>query len=223
MLDSRLRLAADLVRWGSRVADIGTDHAHLPVALVQEGRCPSAIASDIRVGPVENAWSTVREAALETVISVRLGDGLHTIQPHEADDIVIAGMGGETIAAILQEAPWVKHPRYRVIAQPMTRAEKLRAYLFAEGFAIREERVTCVGRHWYTVICAEYTGVVTPADEALCHVGKISLPQGEGYLQTVERRLQRRQSGNPTPEVERCLQQIRRYRNGEWNPWEENV
>ncbi len=221
MLDSRLRLAAELVRAGSRVADIGTDHAHLPVTLVREGRCPSAIASDVREGPAANACRNVEEAGLGAVISVRLGDGLHTVQPEEADDIVIAGMGGETVAAILEEAPWLQNARYRLILQPMTRAERLRAYLFANGFAIREERVTRVGRHWYTVLCAEYTGEVTEADEALCHVGRIPLPSGDGYLQVVEHRLVRQQNAHPTPEGERCLNDVRRYRSGVWRPWEE--
>lgn len=221
MLDSRLRLAAELVRAGSRVADIGTDHAHLPVALVREGRCPSAIASDVRDGPAANARRNVEEAGLEAVISVRLGDGLHTVQPDEVDDIVIAGMGGETVAAILAESPWVQDARYRLILQPMTRAEKLRAYLFANGFAIREERVTCVGRHWYTVLCAEYTGEVTEVDAALCHVGRIPLSEGDGYLQVVEHRLVCQQNANPTPEGEKCLNDVRRYRSGAWRPWEE--
>ncbi len=223
MLDTRLRLAADLVREGSRVADIGTDHAHLPVTLVQEGRCPSAIASDVRRGPVDNARRTVEQAGLTAAVSVRLGDGLHTVQPDEVEDIVIAGMGGETIAAILEEAPWVRDPRYRLILQPMTRAEKLRAFLFCGGFEILEERVTRCGRHWYTVLHAAYTGRVTAAGEALCHVGRVPLPEGDGYLQVVEHRLLRQQRACPTPEGEVCLTALRRYRSGEWRPWEETV
>lgn len=221
MLDPRLRLAADFVREGSRVADIGTDHAHLPIALVKEGRCPSAIASDIRKGPVANARRNIEEAGLQDVIVVCLGDGLHTVSPEEADDILILGMGGETIAAILDEAPWVKSPRYRLILQPMTRAEKLRAYLFRNGFTLYPERVTCVGGHWYTVLCAEYSGVVTEASEALCFVGRVPVATGDGYLQTVEARLQRGQDAHPTEEGAVCLRDIRRYRNGEWTPWEE--
>lgn len=221
LLDSRLRLAADLVRDGSRVADIGTDHAHLPVALVSEGRCPSAIASDVRHGPAENARLNIAQAGLESAITVRLGDGLHTVLPDEVDDIVIAGMGGETIAAILAEAPWIKEPRYRLILQPMTRAEKLRAYLFAEGFTLQEERVARSGRHWYTVLCVQYTGAVTAATEALCYVGRVPLPAGDGYLQVVETRLLREQQAHPTAPGAACLKAVRRYRRGDWKPWEE--
>ncbi len=223
MLDSRLRLAADFVRLGSRVADIGTDHAHLPVTLVSEGKSPSAIASDIREGPVANARRTVEEAELGRVVSVRLGNGLQTVQPDEVDDIIVAGMGGETIAMILEEAPWVKNAHYRLILQPMTRAEKLRAYLFENGFTIAEERVTCVGRHWYTVLCAAYSGTAIAADEARCFVGRIPLPEGDGYLQTVENRLAKQQTACPTSEGAQCLQRVRDYRNGKWHPWEEDT
>ncbi len=222
MLDLRLRIAAELVRTGSRVADIGTDHAFLPVALVSEGTCPAAIASDIRVGPADNARRNVQAAGLAQAIDVRLGAGLHTVSPDEVDDIVIAGMGGETIAEILSEAPWVRHPRYRLILQPMTRAEKLRAYLFTAGFVIREERIAQVGRHWYTVLCAEYSGEVTPADEALCFVGRVPPQEGTGYLRTVERRLEKQLSAVPTAEGKACLDAIRRYREGIWTPWEES-
>lgn len=214
MLDLRLRLAADLVRPGSRVADIGTDHAFLPVALVSEGRCPMAIASDVRSGPVQNARRTVEQAALTASISVRLGDGLQTVQPDEVDDIVIAGMGGETIVEILRAAPWVRDPRYRLILQPMTRAEKLRAALYADGFDVLAERVTCVGKHWYTVIHAAFTGVPGDADAARCYVGKIPLPEGDGYLQVVENRLARQYRACPTPDVAACLEAVRQYRRG---------
>ena len=221
MLDSRLRIAAEFVRQGSRVADIGTDHAFLPVALVSEGRCPMAIASDVREGPAENARRNVAEAELSHRISVRLGNGLATVEAGEVDDIVIAGMGGETVAAILEQAPWVKDERYRLILQPMTRAEKLRAYLFQNGFSVEAERVTCVGGHWYTVLCTSYTGRVTEADDARCYVGRIPLPSGDGYLQTVENRIRRQLAGKPTAALARCLEQVRRYRSGEWRPWEE--
>ena len=220
-LDKRLSAVAALVRQGSRLADIGTDHAYLPVYLVQSGVCPSAIASDIGAGPLEAARRAVTENGLTSEIALRLGDGLATVSAGEVEDIAIAGMGGETIAAILEDAPWVRNERYRLILQPMTRAERLRAYLFATGFAIDEERVTCVGGHWYTVLCVRYTGVAIEADEARCFVGRIPLEQGDGYLQTVEVRLSAQQAAHPTENGAACLDAVRRYRNGEWDPWEE--
>ena len=115
MLDERLKTVAALVRPGSRVADIGTDHGYLPVYLVKEGICPRAIAADLRSGPLESARRHVTAAGLSDRIDLRLGDGLTPIEPQEVDDMIIAGMGGETIAGILAAADWVRQPRLRLI------------------------------------------------------------------------------------------------------------
>ncbi len=209
MIDTRLTQVAAFVRNGSRLADIGTDHALLPTELVQQGVCTYAIASDIKKGPVAAATRTVTEAGLADKINIRLGSGLETVKPDEVDDIVIAGMGGETIAMILNDAPWVKHERYRLVLQPMTRAEKLRRYLWENGFDILAEAAAQEGRHWYTVIHAAFVGKSFVPDELLCHVGRIPLPEGKGYLQTVKNRLYKQQKGDPG--IETLLHQIEEY------------
>ena len=158
MLDKRLRCVAGLVRPGSVLADIGTDHAHLPVWLVKEGVCPRAVAADIRIGPAAAARRSVEAAGLEERIDVRVGDGLAPLCPGEADDIVIAGMGGETIASILGAAPWTKDGRYRLILQPMTRHECLRRFLLTGGFDILSEQIVQEGRRRYLVLACAYTG-----------------------------------------------------------------
>lgn len=194
MPDERLLCAASLVRQGSRVADIGTDHAYLPIYLVESGRSPSTIASDIRVGPADSARKNVAAAGLCDRIEVRLGDGLSGIAPDEVDDIVIAGMGGETIAAILQGAEWVKDARYRLILQPMTRAEDLRRYLLTNGFEIDEERVVPDGRRLYTVMAATYTGANPVTDEVAYYRGKLP-PEGMALLKKDITRLQKKADG----------------------------
>lgn len=209
MLDARLKQVAAFVRNGSRLADIGTDHALLPVELIGRGVCTYAIASDVKKGPVAAATRTVGEAKLSDRIDIRLGNGLQTVLPDEVDDIVIAGMGGETIAMILQAAPWVQDARYRLILQPMTRAEKLRRYLWENGFDILAEVVVQDGKHWYTVICAAFTGKAFVPDELFCHVGRISLPEGTGYLQTVINRLRKQQKADSS--VGTLLQRITDY------------
>ncbi len=209
MLDARLAQVAAFVRKGSRLADIGTDHARLPVELVKSGVCTYAIASDVKKGPVAAANRTVGEAELSQKIDVRLGNGLQTVHPDEVDDIVIAGMGGETIAMILADAPWVQQERYRMILQPMTRAEKLRRYLWENGFDILSEAVVQDGKHWYTVIHAAFKGGVFVVDELLCHVGRIPLPSGAGYLQTVKNRLRKQQHGDA--DIVNLLCQIEEY------------
>ena len=93
-LSPRLQTVADLVRPGARVADVGTDHAYLPAALLLEGRIPFAIAADLRQGPLERARATVREYGLTGKAAFRLCDGLRGIRPDEVDAIAIAGMGG---------------------------------------------------------------------------------------------------------------------------------
>ena len=92
-LSPRLQLLADWVSQGARLADVGTDHAYLPVWLTLHGRVTSAIASDLRKGPLERARETGRTYGAEG-IDYRLGDGLAFIRPEEADTIAIAGMGG---------------------------------------------------------------------------------------------------------------------------------
>lgn len=209
MLDIRLMQVAAFVRQGSRLADIGTDHARLPVELIRRGVCTYAIASDVKDGPVAAATRTVGEAQLADKIDIRLGDGLQTVEPDEVDDIVIAGMGGETIAMILAAAPWVQDGQYRLVLQPMTRAEKLRRYLWENGFDIVTEAVVQDGKHWYTVIHAVFSGNAFVPDEFLCHIGRIPLPEGAGYLQTVKNRLHKQKQGDPS--VDTLLQRITDY------------
>lgn len=137
-LTPRLQLLADWVPPGAKLADVGTDHAYLPVWLTLHGRVTSAIASDLRRGPLARARAT-GAAYGAGGIDFRLCDGLSAIAPEEADTIVIAGMGGEHIAAILSAAPWTAAGRHTLLLQPMTHAEDLRAFLVGNGYAITRE------------------------------------------------------------------------------------
>ncbi len=137
-LTPRLRLLADWVPPGARLADVGTDHAYLPVWLRLHGRVVSAIACDLREGPLARARETGRTWGVDGV-DYRLGNGLAVVAPEEADTIVIAGMGGENIAAILAQAPWTADGRHTLLLQPQTRAEALRAFLAENGYAVRRE------------------------------------------------------------------------------------
>ncbi len=194
-LDKRLSMVASLVRQGSRVADIGTDHAYLPVHLVQTGVAVSGIAADIGQGPLEAARHTVMAAGLQDKISLRLGDGLAPIDPDEVEDIVIAGMGGETMAAILDAAPWVKHAQYQLVLQPMTRAEDLRRWLLRHGFTVITERLVQDGRHFYPVLAATYTGALYAEDELPIYAGFFSDEEGEPYRRMMAAHLTRRAEG----------------------------
>lgn len=137
-LSPRLRLLADWVRPGARIADVGTDHACLPVWLTLHGRVASAIASDLREGPLARARETGKTYGAAG-IDFRLCDGLSGIRPEEADTVVIAGMGGENIAAILAAAPWTADGAHTLLLQPQTRAEDLRRFLSEHGCRVVRE------------------------------------------------------------------------------------
>ena len=149
-LQPRLQLLADMVPAGSRLADVGTDHGYLPVYLLQQGRITCAIASDIVDGPLQHAQQTAAEYGVDG-IDFRLCPGLDTIAPHEADTVVIAGMGGETIQAILTAAPWTADGRHLLLLQPMTKVEYLRKWLVDNGYTFTEERLVWDKDHLYPV------------------------------------------------------------------------
>ena len=126
-LQPRLQAIAGLVAAGTRLVDVGTDHGYLPVYLLQEGVIPAAIATDIGQAPLDHARRTAAAYGLSKRLSFRLCDGLAAVSPEEVDTVVIAGMGGETIAAILDAVPWAGEKD--LLLQPMTRAELLRPWL----------------------------------------------------------------------------------------------
>lgn len=151
-LSPRLRMVADLVPEGARLADIGTDHAYLPAALIQEGRIPCAVAADLRQGPLSRAKATVRSAGLESRVAFRLCDGLNGIRPEEVDAVAIAGMGGETIASILAAAPWTRELDVPLILQPMSSMADLRIWLAGSGYRIHREELCREGEVLYTAL-----------------------------------------------------------------------
>ncbi|MCI6926906.1 tRNA (adenine(22)-N(1))-methyltransferase [Butyricicoccus porcorum] len=151
-LTPRLRMIMEQVPQGARLADIGTDHALIPAALLRRKRIVSAIASDIRTGPLESAARTAEQFGFENEISLRLGAGLCTVTPKEADTIVIAGMGGETIAQILEEDPWALDGEHLLLLQAMTAQAQLRQYLAAHGGIIQKESLCREGKRMYTVM-----------------------------------------------------------------------
>lgn len=138
VLQPRLAAIAGLVPFGARLADVGTDHGYLPVALLQEGRLTAAVATDIAPDPLDHARRTAD--AFGVPLDCRLCDGLRGVTPGEADTVVIAGMGGETIAHILEDAPWTRE-NILLLLQPMSRSEVLRPWLVDHGYEIRGERL----------------------------------------------------------------------------------
>ncbi|MCL2507854.1 MAG: class I SAM-dependent methyltransferase [Oscillospiraceae bacterium] len=155
-LSPRLRMAAELVRDGVPAADIGTDHAYLSVYLVACGKCPRAIASDVREGPLRNAAETLDAFGLHDKIELRLSDGLDGFSKDDADDFVFAGMGGTLIAELLDRTPWIRDSSKRFIFQPMSRAEIIRAFLVKNRFRIIKEDACFDGCRPYIALSAQY-------------------------------------------------------------------
>lgn len=150
-LTPRLQVIADQVPEGARFADIGTDHGYLPVWLLLQGRIDRAIAADLRSGPLDRARETARQYSVTERMDLRLCDGLADIQPEEVDVIAIAGMGGETIAAILENAPWTKEGKL-LLLQPMTAFPELRSWLQTHGYVIENEKIAREGKRLYSIL-----------------------------------------------------------------------
>lgn len=152
------------MRPGSRVADIGTDHAYLPIELVKKGVCPAAIAADVRPGPLAIAKRNIARAGLAAQIETVLSDGLSAIPEERYDDLLLCGMGGDTMVEILQAAR-IKTPEKRLILQPQSGADRLRRYLYQNGYQILCERFVWDGGKLYLLLAAEYTGKSVVPDE----------------------------------------------------------
>lgn len=167
-LPPRLRAIAAWVKTGARLADVGTDHALLPLSLLRRGGIRAAIATDIHEGPLQRARAN---AAAQEAEGIRflLCDGLAGVEPGEVDCVVIAGLGGENIADILRRAGWVREG-VQLLLQPMSRAEVLHRALFDMGLRVLRERLVEDAGRVYPIIeaaggqtepwngCEYYTG-----------------------------------------------------------------
>lgn len=166
-LSNRLRLLLEQIPQGSVIADIGSDHALLPLAAVQTGRASGAVAGEVNPGPFRAAQKAVQDAGLTGKISVRRGDGLEVIRPGEAGCITIAGMGGALIASILQRG--LEEGKLagvtRLLLQPNVGEEILRRWLLENGWVLTAEALLEEDGKRYEVLTAE------PEDES---TGRIS-------------------------------------------------
>ena len=153
----RLDVLLSLLPSGCRLADIGCDHAYIPICAVKQGKADFAYASDVREGPLSRAAENVAEAGLTGKIVLKLANGLDGAEEYRPDTIVIAGMGGELIAEIIDRATFVKTDKITLILQPMTCADELRKYLLSNGFEIERERLAYEERHIYQISVCRYT------------------------------------------------------------------
>ena len=157
-LDARLAAAAQYVRQGAVFADIGTDHAHLPIYLLEAGIISRAVAADIAKGPLSKAEENAKLHNLHDKITFRLTDGLSGLSDLSITDVAICGMGGELISNIIDAEPFVRDEGIRLILQPMSKQDTLRRYLSENGFEIISEKLAFAAGRVYSCICAHYTG-----------------------------------------------------------------
>ncbi|MBB3109018.1 tRNA (adenine22-N1)-methyltransferase [Paenibacillus phyllosphaerae] len=168
-LSQRLQTIADRVTPGSRVADIGSDHALLPVYLVQSGRSPGAIAGELNTGPFQAAQKQVASAGLKSAITVRQGNGLAVLEAGEADTVTIAGMGGVLMAEILEwgaqngKLSDVKE----LVLQPNVGEDVVRQWLTNHGWLLQGETILEEDGRFYEVLHAQRTDDFARANEAL--------------------------------------------------------
>ena len=215
-LNDRLMTAVQFVRHGACFADVGTDHAYLPIYLLENGSIDCAVASDINRGPLERAQENIEKHGFSEKIKTVLCDGLSKLEEYDPDDVAIFGMGGELIVKIIDEASWLRDPseKKRMILQPMTHPEKVREYLAKEGFCIVDETLSYDRGKIYQTICAEYDGKKRTFDSLTLMLGEHIIKKGGKLLselaQTLKKQTERkivgkRSGGEPTEDEEAML------------------
>lgn len=177
MLTNRLRACADLVRPNKRVGDIGTDHAYLIADLLKSGTCSFAVAADIGEGPLRSAKRTLEQEGVLSKVQLILSDGLAQIPADTVDDVVIAGMGGETIVHILENCPY--RQQLHLILQPQSKKAVLRQWLAENGFFGWNERTVQEDKFYYQVLDVYYTGKNGTLSDAELELGQQDMTQEE--------------------------------------------
>ena len=201
-LTPRLKTIAELINNSEKTADIGTDHAYLPVYLISSGKCSSAIASDIRTGPLKRAEATLKKYNMSGHIELRLGAGLETITASDkVDTIVIAGMGGLVISDIITSSIEIVRAAKQIILQPMTMAPQLRKFLYHSALGTIDEYLSFEDKKIYNIISVKIDSEAEPIEltAAEAFVGKSlieSKPNGfESYLSSLVKKLENQIAG----------------------------
>ena len=189
-LSSRLQRIADYIRPGDRIIDVGTDHAYIPIWLLLRDETATAIATDIRPGPLARARADAERFGVAHRLTFQQCDGLALCTPDAVDTVILAGMGGETMIGILAAAPWTREKR--LILQPQTKQAELRAWLDANGYAITDASLVYDSGRIYLVwlVAAgempDFPGVDAPL---IAHRDVLLQPYLEEQIKRVRKRL----------------------------------
>lgn len=221
-LSKRLYTIAAFAEPGCRAADIGTDHAYIPIDLIQRGIARHVIAMDVGQGPLLRARGHIARYCLEDRIETRLSDGLQKLQPDEADTVIIAGMGGELMLRILTEGSHMWASVRQWILSPQSEIEEFRRGLAALGFSIRKETMLCEDGKFYTVMLVR-RGVMHYDDAYRYRYGDLLIREKNPVLleflnreEHTLKKIRERLAGQHTPvadlrrqEVEAALRQVK--------------
>ena len=153
-LSRRLQAVADFVTMGSRVADVGCDHAYTAIYLAEHGISPNIIAMDVNQGPIDRAKENIKKYGYSDIIETRKSDGLEKLEEDEADTILIAGMGGPLMIQILTAKKEVMQTAKELVLQPQSEIHKVRYMLQEEGFLIVDENMVKEDEKYYFIMKA---------------------------------------------------------------------
>lgn len=186
-LSHRLAACCQFVRPGDRVADVGCDHGYLGIYLLQKNIAVSVIASDVAPQPLASARENARKYGVEEKISFHLCCGVSGI-PRDFDTLVCAGMGADTMIAILSDAPWLRDSRYRLILQCQSKRPQLRQWLWEQGFSILRETLAQDGKFIYPIMEVTYAPC-PPQPLWACYLSPALLECGSLLLPEFQKRV----------------------------------
>ncbi|MDO4522203.1 MAG: class I SAM-dependent methyltransferase [Eubacteriales bacterium] len=155
-LSKRLEAVARLADTAKRLADVGTDHGHLPIALMESGQLEHAIAMDINRGPLAHARENIEQHGLSGRIETRLSDGVQALEPGEADTVVVAGMGGALMGKILLDGETVLRSVDTLVLQPQSEIGWFRRFLHERGYRITAEDMVKEDGKYYPMMRVEH-------------------------------------------------------------------
>ena len=181
ILSERLLAVAGMITPGLPVADVGCDHAYLPIYLARENISPHIIACDINAGPIIRAQENVDDVDMGDRIDIRQGDGLSVITPGEVESVVLAGMGGKLMIRILTEGADVLRDATEIILEPQSEVAQLRRFLQDSHYRIISENMVCEEDKFYPVIKAVH-GTMDWDKEVFFRYGKILLREENPVL-----------------------------------------
>lgn len=218
-LSKRLLMSASMVSKGNRVADIGCDHAHTSIWLIQQGIAKNCIAMDLRKGPLAHADENIRMCRCENEIQTRLSDGLTALKPGEADCILITGMGGGLMTRILTDGLECVEQAQELILQPQSDQGAVRRFIYSHGFSISEERCCKdYGKFYISIHAVKGKKLEEPYSDSEFEFGRILPAEGNpvyrDYLQNEYRKALLVKEQLETNETEKARERLPEFNFG---------